>query len=156
MEKKNIKNLRKVAYYIRVSTEEQAQNPEGSIKNQEERLKLTLRLKNEMALFGEFAGIYVDAGRSGKDMNRPELKRLLKDIQAGAITMVMVTELSRLSRSIKDFSEIWEFMQRHECGFLSLRENFDTSTAAGEMMLYSIANFAHYAESGIMRSGKAN
>ena len=58
--------------------------------------------------------------------------------------MVMVTELSRLSRSIKDFSELWEFMQSQGCQFLSLRENFDTSTASGEMMLFSLANFPQY------------
>jgi site-specific DNA recombinase len=136
--------VRKVGFYLRVSTEEQAENPEGSIKNQEERLKLALKFKNIDGSFGEFQGVYCDAGRSGKDMNRPELKRLFKAIETGEINMVMVTELSRLSRSIKDFSQIWEFMQAHGCAFLSLRENFDTSTAAGEMMLYSIANFAQF------------
>lgn len=136
---------RKVGFYIRVSTDEQAENPEGSIKNQAERLKMTLKLRNGDGNFGELHAIYCEeGGRSGKDMNRPELKRLLKAIEAGEINMVMVTELSRLSRSIKDFSQIWEFMQSHDCAFLSLRENFDTSTAAGEMMLYSIANFAQF------------
>jgi site-specific DNA recombinase len=135
---------RKVGFYLRVSTEEQAENPEGSIKNQEERLKLALRFKNSSDSFGELQGVYCDAGRSGKDMNRTELKRLLKAIENDEINMVMVSELSRLSRSIKDFSQIWEFMQGHGCAFLSLRENFDTSTAAGEMMLYSIANFAQF------------
>ena len=96
MEKMNRKlrpegNQRKVAYYIRCSTEEQNESPEGTIKNQEE--------------------------------------RLLRDIENGAVDVVMVTELSRLSRSIKDFSELWEFMQTHGCQFLSLRESFDTSTA---------------------------
>jgi site-specific DNA recombinase len=138
-------NERKVAYYIRCSTEEQAENPDGTIKNQEDRLSLALKVRQDSGGFsGKFTGAYCDAGRSGKDMNRPELKRLLTDIERGEITLVMVTELSRLSRSIKDFSEIWEFMQSHGCAFLSLRENFDTSNAAGEMMLYSLANFAQF------------
>jgi site-specific DNA recombinase len=136
---------RKVAYYIRCSTEEQAENPDGTIKNQEERLNLALRVRQESGGFsGKRIGVYCDAGRSGKDMNLPELKRLLKDIERGEVSLVMVTELSRLSRSIKDFSEIWEFMQGAGCAFLSLRENFDTSNAAGEMMLYSLANFAQF------------
>lgn len=135
---------RRVAAYLRVSTEEQAENPEGSIKNQEERIKMVLALKNADTPFGTLQGAYCDAGRSGKDLNRPELQRLLKAIAAREIDMVMVSELSRLTRSIKDFSQMWEFMQAHGCGFLSLRENFDTSTAAGEMMLYSIANFAQF------------
>ena len=138
-------SARKVAYYIRCSTEEQAENPDGTIKNQEERLALALKLKQQTGGFtGSLAGVYADVGRSGKDMNRPELRRLLKDIERGDVNLVMVTELSRLSRSIKDFSEIWEFMQAQGCAFLSLRENFDTSNAAGEMMLYSLANFAQF------------
>jgi site-specific DNA recombinase len=136
---------RRVAYYLRVSTEEQAENPEGSIKNQEERLKLALAFKNAGdTRCGTLEGVYCDIGRSGKDMNRPELQRLLNAIERGDINLVMVSELSRLSRSIRDFSQMWEFMQVHGCGFMSLRENFDTSTAAGEMMLYSIANFAQF------------
>jgi site-specific DNA recombinase len=84
---------RRVGFYLRVSTEEQAENPEGSIKNQEERLKLTLSLKNSDGKFGTLAGVYCDAGRSGKDMNRPELQRLLKAIASGEINMVMVVFL---------------------------------------------------------------
>jgi site-specific DNA recombinase len=79
-----------------------------------------------------------------KDTNRPELQRLLAAIRNREITLVMVSELSRLSRSIKDFSEIWELMQRSDCGFLSLRESFDTTTAAGEMVLYTVANIAQF------------
>lgn len=137
-------NQRKVAYYIRCSTEEQNESPEGTIKNQEERLALTLKLKNQMGEgYGNHVGTYTDV-KSGKDMNRTELRRLLRDIEHGSVDVVMVTELSRLSRSIKDFSEIWEFMLAHGCQFLSLRENFDTSTASGEMMLFSLANFSQY------------
>lgn len=135
---------KRVGYYLRVSTEEQAENPEGSIKNQEERLKLALQFKNANEPYGKLVAVYCDIGRSGKDMNRPELQRLIKAIDEGKINLVMVSELSRLSRSIRDFSQIWEFMQARGCGFMSLRESFDTSNAAGEMLLYSIANFAQF------------
>ena len=139
------KSVHKIAFYIRVSTEEQAENPEGSIRNQEERLRATVQLKNSLeGHFGDVAGIFIDRAKSGKDTNRPELQRLLSSIRKNEISLVMVSELSRLSRSIKDFSEIWELMQRHECGFLSLRENFDTTTAAGEMVLYTVANIAQF------------
>ena len=139
-----VKTEKLIAYYIRCSTEEQAENPEGTIRNQEERLAMTLRLKNGDQNFGRCVGVYTDAGKSGKDMNRAELRRLLNDIERGLVNMVMVTELSRLSRSIKDFSQMWEFMQAHGCGFLSLRESFDSSTAAGEMLIFSIMNFAQF------------
>lgn len=138
------KTLQKIGLYIRVSTEEQASNPEGSIKSQEQRLRAHVDLKNMEAPFGEVAQVFIDRARSGKDTNRPELQRLLKTIVSKDVTMVMVTELSRLSRSIKDFSEMWELMRSHGCEFQSLREQFDTTSAAGEMVIYTIANIAQF------------
>lgn len=146
----------RIAFYIRVSTEEQASNPEGSIKNQKERLLTAVQLKNLEGVFGEVAEIYVDRARSGKDTNRPELQRLLNAIRAKEISLVMVSELSRLSRSIKDFAGIWELMQANGCGFLSLRENFDTTTAAGEMVLYTVANIAQFERRQIAERVTAN
>ena len=134
----------KIGFYIRVSTEEQAENPEGSIRNQEERLKTAVKLRNLDGNFGEIAGVYVDRGKSGKDTNRSELQRLLADIQQGSISLVMVSDLSRLSRSIRDFCEMWEMMKACGCSFQSLRENVDTTTAAGEMVLFTLANLAQF------------
>ena len=146
----------RIGAYIRVSTEEQAENPEGSIKNQEERIKDAVRYKSQDGRFGEIVATYIDRARSGKDTNRPELQRLLSAIRRKEVTLVMVTELSRLSRSIKDFAEMWEMMQAHGCGFLSLRENFDTTTAAGEMVLYSLANIAQYERRQVSERVTAN
>jgi site-specific DNA recombinase len=134
----------RVGLYIRVSTQEQASNPEGSIKSQEQRLRQHLAMKNQDSYLGEVAHVFIDRALSGKDTNRPELQRLLSMIRAGEIHLVMASELSRLSRSMKDFASIWELMQEHDCGFLSLRENFDTTTAAGEMVLYTVANIAQF------------
>ncbi|MCM2351838.1 MAG: recombinase family protein [Bacteriovoracaceae bacterium] len=134
----------KCALYVRVSTEEQAENPEGSIRNQEERLRQTVRYQQDMGKSSDIAGVYVDAGLSAKDMNRPALQRLLKAVEVGDVNLVMVTELSRLSRSTKDFEGMWEFFKSKGCEFHSLRENFDTTTAAGELMLKSFANFAEF------------
>ncbi|MCB9085779.1 MAG: recombinase family protein [Bdellovibrionaceae bacterium] len=134
----------KIGFYIRVSTEEQAQNIEGSIRNQEERLKSHVEFKNSHGHFGEIKEVFIDRARSGKDTNRPELQKLLEAIRQGEINFVMATELSRISRSIKDFAEIWDLMQSHGCGFQSLRENFDTTTAAGELVLFSMANLAQF------------
>lgn len=69
---------------------------------------------------------------------------MLQAIRRREINLVMASELSRISRSMKDFSEIWELMKAHGCGFQSLRENFDTTAAAGEMVLYTIASFAQF------------
>lgn len=142
--KESRSKMKRCSGYIRVSTEEQALNPEGSIRSQEERIKQALLFKNSNEEFGELSYTFIDPGLSGKDMNRPELRRMLKLVSEGEIDLIIVSDLSRLSRSIRDFSQIWEFLQAHNCQLWSLRENFDTGTAAGEMMLYSIANFSQY------------
>ncbi len=152
---KNKKSFR-IGIYIRVSTEEQAENPEGSIRNQEERLRQTVRLKNMEGNFGEIVEVFLDRARSGKDTKRPSLQRMLTAIRNREINLVMATELSRVSRSIKDFAEIWEMMQENDCGFQSLRENFDTTTAAGEMVLYTMANIAQFERRQVSERVSAN
>ena len=136
----------KVGFYIRVSTEEQAsfKNPEGSIKNQTERLKQFLQYKNSSENFGELVHTFVDEGLSAKNTKRPGLQKLLLSIRRKEVDLVIVSELSRISRNLKDFCEIWEFMKQMNCGFLSLRENADSTTASGEMVIFSIANIAQY------------
>ena len=140
----------KIGIYIRVSTEEQAQNEEGSIKNQEQRLRHHIEGRNQNGDFGELTDVFIDRAKSGKDTNRPELQRMLKAIQDGKINFVMATELSRISRSIKDFSEIWSMMQSVGCGFMSLRENFDSTTAAGEMLMVRMEKFLTMSMDGLL------
>ena len=134
----------RICGYVRVSTEEQAESPEGSIKNQEERIKQAVRHKLESGASVELVEVYVDAGLSAKDMKRPALQRMLSSIKRKEVNLVIVTELSRLSRNTKDFCEMWEFLEDHGCEFLSLREHFDTTSAAGVLMLKSMANFAEF------------
>lgn len=134
----------KIALYIRVSTEEQAENPEGSIRNQEDRLRDAIAYKNKSGNFGEIVGTFVDAGISAKDMRRPKLQELLRGIRSGDINLVMVTELSRLSRNTRDFIQMWDMMRAHSCRFQSLREDFDTTNAAGELVLFQLMNLAQF------------
>lgn len=137
----------KIALYIRASTEEQSINPEGTIKNQEDRLRGFITQKNSQENFGKTVSVFVDRAKSGKDFNRPELRNLIKAIESGEVNLVLVTELSRLSRSVKDFAGLWDLMREHKCSFMSLRESFDTTNAAGEMMIFSIMNFPNLKES---------
>lgn len=146
----------KIALYIRVSTEEQAENPEGSIRNQEDRLRQAVEYKNRMGDFGKLAGVYIDAGISAKDMRRPQLQELLRAIRAKEIDLVMVTELSRLSRNSRDFIEMWDMMRACGCSFTSLREDFDTTTAAGEMVIFQLMNLAQFERRQVSERVEAN
>ncbi len=87
---------------------------------------------------------------------RPQLQRLLISIRKKEVNLVMVSELSRLSRSIRDFTDMWELMKAQGCGFLSLREQFDTTTAAGEMVLYTIANISQFERKQVSERVSAN
>jgi site-specific DNA recombinase len=120
---------RKVAFYIRVSTERQAKVEEGSLKNQEQMLRAELDRRNgQLKDWGAFVGSYVDEGISAKTTNRPAFQRLMRDIELGRIDTVMFTELSRLSRSLKDFLNIFEFAQRHACDLVCLKTEIDTTS----------------------------
>ena len=134
----------KIASYIRVSTEEQAENPEGSIRNQEERIKDAVQYRNRNSNYGEIVQTFVDPGISAKDMKRPQLQAMLKAIRSGEVNLVIVTELSRLSRNTRDFIQIWDLMREVGCRFSSLREDFDTTNAAGELVLFQLMNLAQF------------
>lgn len=101
-------------------------------------------MKNADGPWGEVVEVFNDPGISAKDMNRPALKRMLAKIQRNEIDLVLVTEISRLTRAIKDFVNLWDFLKEHDCKFQSLRDNFDTTTPAGEMILFTLASFAQF------------
>lgn len=127
----------KVALYIRVSTQEQVQ--EGySIDAQTERLQAYCKAKDWMVF-----GTYTDAGFSGSNTKRPALQRLLNDVRAGLVDCVLVYKLDRLSRSQKDTLMLIEdeFLSR-EVAFVSMSENFDTSTPLGRAMVGILSVFA--------------
>ena len=87
---------------------------------------------------------YDDGGYSGGNMNRPALQELFEDIKAGQIDMVVVYKIDRLSRSLFDFSKIVELFEKHNVGFVSVTQAFNTSTSSGKLMLNMLLSFAQY------------
>lgn len=86
--------------------------------------------------------LYIDRGYSGKNTNRPEFLRMMRDIRNGVISKVAVYKLDRLSRSLIDFATMIEEFKRYGVEFLSAREKFDTSTPIGNAMLSIVMVFA--------------
>lgn len=126
-----------IGLYARVSTTEQA--TEGySIDEQKERLKLYAKAHGRKDY-----KLYIDGGYSGASTDRPALKELLKDIEAGLIDKVIVYKLDRLSRSQKDTLYLIEdaFLS-HGVDFESMQERFDTSSSFGRAMVGILAVFA--------------
>ena len=131
--------------YVRVSTEEQASAVEGSLENQKYRLKAYVDLKGtQVRNWGEIVEFYVDDGFSAKDTRRPAYQRMMKDIKRKKIDLILVTDLSRLSRNIFDFCNLMDELEKNEAQFLSIKEQFDSTTPAGKMMIYNMINLAQF------------
>lgn len=127
----------KIALYPRVSTQEQALNG-NSIEEQIDRMN-----KYCDALGWTVYKTYTDAGYSGANTDRPALQRMIRDIKAGKIDKVLVYKLDRLSRSQKDTLELIEdVFLANKVDFVSMNENFDTSTPFGRAMIGILAVFA--------------
>ena len=128
---------KRVFLYVRVSTQEQAK--EGySIDEQIERLKDYCK-----AMGWIIVKIYTDAGYSGASTDRPALQDMLRDIETGKGNSVVVYKLDRLSRSQKDtLSLIEDSFLAHKVDFVSMTENFDTSTPFGRAMIGILSVFA--------------
>jgi site-specific DNA recombinase len=134
-----------IGCYSRVSTDEQANVIEGSLDNQRHRMQSFIDIKNmQEPNWGHLVEYFVDDGYSAKDTNRPAYARMMKALRSGKINAVMVTELSRLSRNIPDFCDFHKMLESQGAKFFSIKEQFDSSTPAGKMMLYNMINLAQF------------
>ncbi len=87
---------------------------------------------------------YDDGGFTGGNMDRPALKRLMADIEAGKIDSVIVYKVDRLSRSLLDFAKIVEAFDRHHISFVSVTQLINTATSMGRLMLNVLLSFAQF------------
>lgn len=87
---------------------------------------------------------YDDAGISGGTLERPALRRLLADIEAGRIDLVVVYKIDRLTRSLMDFSKLVERFDKSDCSFVSVTQAFNTSTSMGRLTLNVLLSFAQF------------
>ncbi len=87
---------------------------------------------------------YDDGGFTGGNMDRPALKRLMADIEAGKIDSVIVYKVDRLSRSLLDFAKIVETFDRHHISFVSVTQLINTATSMGRLMLNVLLSFAQF------------
>ncbi|MFV8604404.1 recombinase family protein, partial [Ralstonia pseudosolanacearum] len=87
---------------------------------------------------------YDDPAYSGGNMERPGLKRLLADIERGLVDIVVVYKIDRLTRSLADFSKMVEVFERHDVSFVSVTQQFNTTTSMGRLMLNVLLSFAQF------------
>jgi len=139
------------AIYTRVSTDEGLGQDFNSLHNQREACEpyVASQRANGWELILDH---YDDGGFSGATMDRPALKRLLADVEAGKIQRIVVYKMDRLTRSLMDFSRLADLLERHAASIVSVTQQFDTGNSMGRLTLNMLLSFAHYAEPGVMRS----
>lgn len=85
---------------------------------------------------------FSDEAFTGANTDRPSLQRMLAEIRAGSCDVLVVYQLDRLSRDVRDFSNLYSLLEDHGVKFLSVKESIDTSTPIGRAMMYVTAVFA--------------
>lgn len=127
-------NMKKeIAIYIRVSTVDQ--NSETQTMALHDYCK-----RMDYVISDE----YVDNGFSGKNDNRPEFERLLKDIRAGRTRCLLVYKMDRLGRSLQHLLNLFEEFRNRGVEFISMTQNINTSTPEGKMFWQMLGVFAEY------------
>lgn len=119
----------KAGIYCRVSTQDQAR--EGfSLEEQEERLRALCKYKGY-----EVVDIYIDAGISAKDTNRPEFQRMLNDVKTKKINRIVALKLDRCTRSIMDLEHLVNYLEENDCSLECAYEEINTSNANGRFFV---------------------
>lgn len=137
------KPRKRCAVYCRVSSDERLDQEFNSIDAQKEAGQAYVTSQRAEGWI-PVADDYDDPGFSGGNTERPGLKRLLADIERGQIDIVVVYKIDRLTRSLADFSKMVEVFERREVSFVSVTQQFNTTTSMGRLMLNVLLSFAQF------------
>jgi site-specific DNA recombinase len=94
--------------------------------------------------WGAMATRYDDGGYSGGTMERPALQRLLEDVDAKKVNVIVVYKVDRLTRSLADFAKIVEALDGHSVSFVSVTQQFNTTSSMGRLTLNVLLSFAQF------------
>ena len=131
------------AIYTRKSSEEGLEQAFNSLEAQREACCAYI-LSQKHEGWTALKRQYDDGGFSGGTMDRPALKHLLDDIQAGKVDTVVVYKVDRLTRALNDFSKIIEVFDSHSVSFVSITQQFNTTTSMGRLTLNVLLSFAQF------------
>ncbi|MEW5782651.1 MAG: recombinase family protein [Pseudomonadota bacterium] len=139
----NLVGPKRCAVYCRVSSDERLDQSFNSLDAQKEAghaFIASQRVEGWIPVPDD----YIDPGFSGGNMERPGLKRLMADIEAGKVDIVVVYKIDRLTRSLGDFSRLIEVFEKHRVSFVSVTQQFNTTTSMGRLMLNVLLSFAQF------------
>src|SRR3954465_9584995 len=131
------------AIYTRKSTEEGLEQEFNSLQAQREAAEAYIQSQRQAGWI-PMPRRYDDGGFSGASMERPALRQLLAEVEAGKVDCVVVYKVDRLSRSLLDFSRLIELFDRYGVSFVSVTQEFNTTTSLGRLTLNILLSFAQF------------
>ena len=131
------------AIYTRVSTEQGLEQDFNSLDAQREACEAYIKSQAHEG-WRLVRDRYDDGGFSGGSMERPALQKLLIDVQARRIDVIVVYKVDRLTRSLADFAKLVEMFDKHEVSFVSVTQSFNTTTSMGRLTLNVLLSFAQF------------
>jgi len=137
-----VKSLR-CAVYTRKSTEDGLEQEVNSLDAQREACEAYI-LSQRHEGWSLVLGHYDDGGFSGGNLERPGLKALLGDVDAGLVDVIVVYKVDRLTRSLADFAKIVERLDAKQASFVSVTQAFNTTTSMGRLTLNVLLSFAQF------------
>src|SRR5436309_16015140 len=131
------------AIYTRVSTDQGQEQEFNSLDNQRESAEAFIKSQAHEG-WRCLPALYDDGGFSGGTLERPALQRLLTDIRARQVDVVVVYKVDRLTRSLADFAKLVELFDQHGVSFVSVTQAFNTTTSMGRLTLNVLLSFAQF------------
>ena len=135
--------IRRCAVYTRKSSEEGLEQSFNSLHAQREACEAYIRSQAHEG-WKLVKTAYDDGGFSGGTMERPAVKRLMADLKQGLVDVVVVYKVDRLTRSLADFAKIVEILDGHGASFVSITQQFNTTSSMGRLTLNVLLSFAQF------------
>src|SRR5580658_1024682 len=143
MKRQDRKVSLRCAIYTRVSTENGLEQEFNSLDNQREASEAYIRSQAHEG-WKLVRERFDDGGFSGGSLNRPALRKLLDDVRALMIDVIVVYKVDRLTRSLADFAKLVELFDEHDVSFISVTQSFNTTTSMGRLTLNMLLSFAQF------------
>lgn len=131
------------AIYTRKSSEEGLEQEFNSLHAQREACEAYIKSQKHEG-WELLHALYDDGGFSGGTMERPALKTLMQDIEQGKVDVIVVYKVDRLTRSLADFAKLVELMDQKGISFVSVTQQFNTTTSMGRLTLNVLLSFAQF------------
>ena len=131
------------AIYTRKSTEEGLEQDFNTLDAQREASEAFIKSQTQEG-WQALTDRYDDGGFTGANMDRPALQRLLEDIKGGRVNCVVVYKVDRLTRSLMDFAKIVEVLDKYGVSFVSVTQQFNTTSSLGRLTLHILLSFAQF------------